>query len=73
MRFIFGVLLAALCVPCGSATVQAPEMAALADVSIRRTFKLGFPIVTLGMLFGVVRIRAAHENHCHPSNRADRQ
>jgi hypothetical protein len=35
MRFIFGVLLAALCVPCGSATVQAPEMAALADVSIR--------------------------------------
>lgn len=35
MRFIFGVLLAALSVPCGSATVRAPDMATIAGVPIR--------------------------------------
>ena len=35
MRFIYGVLLAALSVPCGSATVRTPDMAALAGVPIR--------------------------------------
>jgi hypothetical protein len=35
MRFFFGVLLAALSVPCGSATVRAPDIATIAGVPIR--------------------------------------
>lgn len=35
MRFIFAVLLAALSVPCGSATVRVPDMTSLAGVPVR--------------------------------------